>query len=151
MLAGMLEALIAIGYQFEVNPPRDPSIWFDLANVQWWQAVIVILVGLGLSPAPWILGLAQGKIQFTAVSRKDFERQLAERDRFHDALMVQERQRYADSEAARKLNADAAERERARAEKATDVLVEMTEVVQGAQHFMRSQLEASGAQVVDHG
>lgn len=41
-----------------------------LENLQWWQALFAILAGLGLSPAPWILGLAVGRLQFSAPAER---------------------------------------------------------------------------------
>lgn len=38
-------------------------------DLQWWQSVVAIVAALGLSPAPWILGLALGRITFTATAQ----------------------------------------------------------------------------------
>lgn len=55
----------------------------DLANLEWWQAFVGILVALGLSPAPWILGLALGRIQFTGPARADFAARVADINAAH--------------------------------------------------------------------
>lgn len=174
MLAIGVVALLSLILPAETNPnPTCTGICLDLLDLEWWQTLFVLLGALGLSPAPWIAGLSIGRIQFSGVARKDFERQLTEqaagferqltekdaaharelaaRDTYHEGLMVQERQRYADSEKAREINAAAAETEKQRAERATNVLVEMTEVVAAAQHFMRSQLEAGERAVIERG
>lgn len=141
---------IAMG---EVAPDGNGGVFVDIANLQWWQTLLGILGVAGLSPAPWILGLATGKIQFTAVARKDFDRQLVEkdaahqrelaaRDLYHQGLMAGEKQRYADLERANQANTAAAERNRERADEVTDAALEMTKVVEANTHIMRSLKQA---------
>lgn len=143
-------------------PENDPSLVVDLLDVQWWQWLAGALAALGLSPAPWILGLASGKIQFTAVARKDFERQLTEKDTAHEreltarethhaALMAQEQRRYDEQQQATLKNAAAAEKERERADEVTDALLGMADVVRANQHFMSSSLEAGHQEVNENG
>lgn len=154
----------------EVREPSG-SFWVDLANLDWWSKAIILVGTLGLSPAPWLAGLAAGRLQFSGVARKDFERQLAEQAKGYErqlsdqdaahareiqaltdqsaALMDIHRERYAESEAARKLNAKAAEVERERADQATGKLVDIIPVVRSVQHFMESQFEAAREVVED--
>lgn len=136
--------------QGEIAPDGGGGgVFIDLANLQFWQTLIGILGLAGLSPAPWLLGLATGKIQFTAVARKDFERQIAEkdaaharelaaRDLYHQGLMTGERQRYADLERANEANKTAAELNKARADEVTDAALDMVKVVEASNHVMRS-------------
>jgi hypothetical protein len=55
----------------------------DMIDLQWWQSAAVILGALGLSPAPWILGLALGRIQFTAPATRAFEARVADLKESH--------------------------------------------------------------------
>jgi hypothetical protein len=134
-------ALLAFLTQFsEVGP--NTGFYVDLLNLQWWQTLIVILGLLGLSPAPWLLGLAAGRIQFSAPARKDFERQmsvaetahekaLTEKDRHYQALIEFLQTRYSDLEAANKI-------EKERADQLTDAAFEMTDVVRASTHALNS-------------
>lgn len=38
--------------------------------LEWWQALAAIIGAFGLSPAPWILGLAFGRLQFSAPAER---------------------------------------------------------------------------------
>lgn len=146
----------------ETNPVPNGGIVIDLLDMQWWQAVLAIIGTLGLSPAPWILGLATGKIQFAAVAREDFARQVKEREAahqrelagqtaHHQALMEVERGRYSELQRAADKNATAAERERLRADEVTDALFQVGDVIRGAEHFMASALEAGQREVNERG
>ncbi len=55
----------------------------DLADLQWWQAAIGIIGALGLSPAPWILGLAFNRIQFTKPAQANFDARVADLKETH--------------------------------------------------------------------
>lgn len=131
----------------EVN--QGAGLYVDLLNLQWWQALAAIAGVLGLSPAPWLLGLATNKLQFTSIARKDFERQIAEinaahereltaRNAYHQGLMTGQQQRYSDLERSNAANAAAAERERARAEEVTDAALELADVLRANIHVMAS-------------
>lgn len=126
-----------------------PSVTIDLLDLQWWQALIAILGILGLSPAPWLLGLAAGRIQFSGPARKDFDRQLKDKDDAHarelaakdvyyNALLVGKDQRYADLEKANEANREAARRHEARADNLTEAVLEVAEIVQQNTHVVES-------------
>lgn len=143
---------LAVGIAKEIN--QGGGMYVDLLNLQWWQAVGAIIAALGLSPAPWLLGLAANRIQFTNVARKDFERQIAEmtaahareltaRDAYHQGLMTGQLQRYSDLERSNASNIAAAERERARADEVTDAALELGEILQANTHVMASLHEAA--------
>lgn len=71
-----------------VDPIDDQpgqGVYLDLLNLQWWQALLGIAAAAGLSPAPWILGLATGKIQFSGPAREDLKATLAAKDEVHAA------------------------------------------------------------------
>lgn len=57
--------------------PADPAV-IDLLSITWWQGVIGLVGVLGLSPAPWLLGLATGRIQFSAPAQKSFDGRVEE-------------------------------------------------------------------------
>ena len=60
------------------------GVLLDVANLQWWQTLVGVLGIAGLSPAPWLLGLATGRIQFSAPARTDFEAQKKEMREAHE-------------------------------------------------------------------
>ena len=130
------------------------GVFLDLTNLQWWQTLIGILGVLGLSPAPWLLGLAAGRLQFSAPARADFEaqkkemrdahqRELDSRDKQSALLLELAGQRYAELQQANLANIEAAERHRRRADEVTDVALEMSEVVRANTHVMASVGEAA--------
>lgn len=147
--------LVALLNFLETNPGGGTSgVFIDITNLEWWQALSALIGALGLSPAPWLLGLATGKIQFSGPARKDFERQLVDlsaahgreleaRDKYHGALMTGQQTRYADLERSNTANAEAAERERVRADAATEAVWEMAEVAKASAHVMASVGEAA--------
>lgn len=121
------------------------GFYVDLLNLQWWQALIGIVVALGLSPAPWITALATGRLLF----RADLDERLRKRDQEHEkalesqksyyeALLVGKDERYADLKSANEANAQAAIRERERAEEITDVALELSDIVRANNHFLES-------------
>lgn len=156
MLTVVAEALALATVAFlEVgNGNEAPAFVIDLLDIQWWQAAVAIIVGLGLSPAPWILGLAVGRIQFTRVANEAHQReldarkeafyaQLAARDKYHADLMDQEKQRYADLEKINEKNAEAAEEQRRRADSMTDALVDATEAIRAGNHIINEFTRAA--------
>lgn len=50
----------------------------DVADIQWWQTLIAIIVALGLSPGPWVLGLAFGRLQFSKPAAADYNQRVAD-------------------------------------------------------------------------
>lgn len=130
------------------------GVVIDLLNMQWWQSLIALLGVAGLSPAPWILGLATNKLQFTAAAEAGYAKRAAElneyhakrleeRDEYHDNLVAVKDQRYADLEAtAQKLEAAEA-LHRDRADQANAALVESTEVVKMTGHIIQELRQAA--------
>ena len=55
---------------FGVDLETDMVI--DLLDLQWWQIVVGLVGVLGFSPAPWILGLATNKLQFTSTADANY-------------------------------------------------------------------------------
>ncbi len=116
----------------------QPSLVVDLLQIQWWQGLAAFLVALGLSPAPWILGLAFNRIEFTAPAAARHKAALAEQQRHYEALLDLWKSRYSELEIANAANAASAETHRSRAEKLTDSAFEMTEVVRANTHVIES-------------
>lgn len=138
----------------DVGGGGAPSLVVDLLDLQWWQALGIFLAGLGLSPAPWILGLAVNRIQFTKVSDAAHARELAKAQTawdaekanliaYHDDLMKGKDQRYADLEAANQKNIDAAEQQRLRADKMTEALAESTKAIEGTNYVLHEFVTAA--------
>lgn len=137
-----IEFLIALSrLASEVGGGGSPSFNFDLLDIQWWQAVLGLVGVLGLSPAPWILGLATGKIQFTTVADQAHARELAARKEawdeekvnlvsYHNTLMQNKDQRYTDLEASNAKDLEAGEQHRQRADRMTDALSESTKIAE---------------------
>lgn len=131
----------------EVNNGGGGGVVIDLLNLQWWQTLIAVLAAAGLSPAPWILGLATNKIQFTSTADANYEKRIAEITEHHDDLVALKDQRYADLEATAQKNERAAAIEKERADAATAALAESTEVVRMTGHIIQELRQA--AQEVD--
>lgn len=49
-----------------------------LPGFDWWQGLVILIGALGLSPAPWILGLAFNRIQFTKTATELHDQRVAE-------------------------------------------------------------------------
>lgn len=121
----------------------------DLANLQWWQALIGIAGVLGLSPAPWLLGMARGKIQFTGLAQAEHQARTDDL-KAHHAAAVAELVRHYEAElksAGRQLDEMRESRDYYRAarleevkarEALTEQLVESTEVGRLAVHALQS-------------
>lgn len=123
----------------------------DLADLSAWQTVIALLGVLGLSPAPWLLGMAIGRIQFTAPAAKSYDERVAELKAAHDAtvdnlktahnsavaeivrhhtdLVAVKDTQYDELKESRNYYRAARLAEADRADKATDQLAEVVEVV----------------------
>lgn len=137
----------------EVNggdPAGDPSFVIDLMDMQWWQALLAIIAALGLSPAPWVLGLATGKIQFTSTAEAIYEKRIAELGEYHDKVLEAEKTRYRDLEAVATKSENAALKseqavaiERQRADTSTEALAESTDVVRMAMHIVQELRQAA--------
>jgi hypothetical protein len=141
VLAVVLGAIIAstgsmVGAMADVNP--GPTLMVDLFDLQWYQSLGLLLAGLGLSPAPWLLGLATNRIQFTGPAEKEKQRALEEQKRHYEALLASEARRYSDLEKSNEQNAAAAKTERTRADFVTDAVLEIKEVVEANTHVIAS-------------
>ncbi|WNN94068.1 membrane protein [Microbacterium phage Fregley] len=128
----------------------DPSFVIDLMDMQWWQAILAVVAALGLSPAPWVLGLAAGKIQFTSTAEAIYEKRIAELGEYHAKVLEGEQKRYTDlqataakSENAALKNEQAVAIERQRADTATEALAESTDVVRMAMHIVQELRQAA--------
>lgn len=168
----MVDWLVAATLRFfETNDSGSggPSSLIDLLDLQWWQLLLAIVTTLGFSPAPWLLGIAFNRVQFTKTADAAHERELNEVKAAHerelaarDAGWLREKtqmeshqafvlasmeQRYADLEVANHKNIEAAELQRQRADEATSALAQSTEVLQMTNHILqelkRSAEEAS--------
>lgn len=133
--------------------PNFPTIEIDPFNLAWWQQLALLLAGLGLSPAPWILGLAIGRIQFTKVAADAHQRELDARAEahkreletlraHHDDLMALQIQRYADQEKATEI-------QRVRADTATEALAQSTVAIEASNHIIREIMKAAGEVTAD--
>lgn len=146
----MIATLLILG-KYLTDVGGGPSgIYVDLLNLQWWQGLVAIVGILGLSPAPWLTGLALNRIQFAGPARKDFERQMTEKDTVHEkalteqarhyeALLEFHRTRYDDLDKSNSIHEE-------RADKLTDAAFQMTEVVKANSHVMASLNEVAREQ-----
>lgn len=129
----------AMGMDFaDVNNPNGPSLVIDVFDLQWYQTLSLLLAGLGLSPAPWLLGLATNRIQFTGPANAEKNRALEEQKRHYDALLAVEIKRYDALDKSNEKNASAAETERKRADYVTDAILEIKDVVEANTHVIAS-------------
>lgn len=150
----MLDAIGPLASRLSEVNPAGGGIYVDLLNIQWWQAVVALLVALGLSPAPWLTAMATGRLLFrgdlaeriaerdkahaAALAERDrtHAAALAERDRYHAALLAAHEARYADLETSNTRNVEAAQQERQRADKATATLESVAEALEANSHIM---------------
>lgn len=127
----------------------DPSmpVILDFAGLQWWQWLLGVLGTLGFSAAPWIAGLAAGKIQFTAQANKQYDERTADLIKNHDARIADLKQHHEERFKEMKDSRDgykaATKEERERADRATDALGGMVEVVSATNHVVTSFQEAA--------
>lgn len=115
----------------------------DLMDMQWWQALIAILGILGLSPAPWILGLATNKIQFTSTADANYALRSQEMRDNYDALVAVKDQRYSDLEATTLKTERAAATDKQTAATSVEALAESTEVTKMAVHIVQELRQAA--------
>ncbi len=145
------------------NPssPPTPTLVLDILDLQWWQILVGIIGVLGLSPAPWILGLATGKIQFTSVADEAHKRELAARKEgwedektaliaYHQGLMGAEKLRYSDLQLANERNIEVAEQQRERADAMTSALAQSTEALENTNHIL-TELTSAAREVTPSG
>lgn len=122
-----------------VEQSGSAGVVFDFANTQWWQWLVATIVALGLSPAPWILGLATGKIQFTHTAERHFEQRVADlvtaNDRllgmqhdFHGAIDREKDRALAEMTGSRDYYREARLEEKRQKDQVVDALVESIEV-----------------------
>lgn len=121
----------------------------DVAGLQAWQWIMIVLAGLGFSAVPWIGGLAFGRIQFTKQATETWTARIADLVKNHDARVadlekhhqqdLQERaDRYAEMKESRDGYKIATKEERERADRATDALGQMVEAIEANTHVVRS-------------
>lgn len=115
----------------------------DLANLEWWQSLVGILGLLGLSPAPWLLGLATGRIQFSAPAEKAYDTRLKEQLDHHVQVNTIQTERYTDLKESRNYYRDAYNVEHERANKATETVAEVLEALNATNHVLSSITKAA--------
>lgn len=146
-------SLIAHAAGEEGTTPGNGTVVIDLLNMQWWQGLSALIVALGLSPAPWILGLATGKIQFTATAdaahqrelaaRKEaYEEQVEQNQKYHETVLASRDERYQDLVKANQRNIEVAEQQKQRGDKLEAALAQSTAVIGQTNHIL---LELKGA------
>lgn len=81
-----------------------------MIDLEWWQVVIGIGTGLGLSAAPWIAALLAGKILTIGVHRE----QLAAKDKAYDDMLAEKNAQVARADADRDSERQGKEVERQR-------------------------------------
>jgi hypothetical protein len=140
--------------------PIAPII-IEVPQLEWWQGFVAILISvvgilgvLGLSPAPWLLGLAAGRLQFTAPAKALYDARvqdikdaatlvLTETTAHHDQLEAIAAERYSDLKESRNYYRDASRIDRERADKATATVAEVLDVVKATNHLMTALNEVS--------
>lgn len=119
----------------------------DIANLDWWQALVTLLGVLGLSPAPWILGLALGRIQFSAPADRTYAARLGDLKEqhalevanlvaYHLSIINGKDEHYAELKESRDGYRAATVTERERADKVSDALAEFGELGKLAVHAL---------------
>lgn len=141
--------------------PQNGTLIIDLLNMQWWQALGAFVAAAGLSPAPWILGLATGKIQFTstadaaharelAAREKSYEDQIEQLERYHVTVVSQRDERYADLVKTNERNIEVADQQKARGDKLEDALTQAAVVIEQNSHVLL-ELKQSAEEVTPGG
>lgn len=162
MLATIL--LMAGLLPIDGNPTPGVPIILDVSQIQPWMVVLggiaSFLGALGLSPAPWLLGLATGKIQFTSQANAAHQRELDARDeahekevsnlkQYHKDVFDTQVQRYADLTAAKDLIDEALEKQTARANTANDALAQAAVAIEAGNHIIAEFTQAAREVSVD--
>lgn len=104
----------------------------DLLNLDWWQTLVGLIGVLGLSPAPWLLGLATGRLQFTAPAERREAERLKERDDHFDALAAEKDRVYSEMKESRDYYREARLVEKGRADELVDQVVASVEVAKAS-------------------
>jgi len=142
----------------------------DLADLQWWQAFLAIIAVLGLSPAPWLLGMAMGRIQFTATAEANYEKRATVIKEGFDARVVDLKdaqqatvqelithhrevlgiqvERYGEMKASRDGYREATKEERRRADKATESVSDIADALKATNHVLTSINEVAAEREV---
>lgn len=126
----------------------------DLANLEWWQTLAAIVGVLGLSPAPWILGLALGRIQFSKPTQVDYDKRVADLKEqhatsatalasFHADQLGQRDERIAELKTSLDKMSEARNVERNRADTATAMLGRAVDAVEVSNHLLESLSQAA--------
>lgn len=148
----LLQLLTAVGE--EGSTSQNGTLIIDLLNMQWWQALFGIIAALGLSPAPWILGLATNRIQFTAaanaayekreqVMRENHAREMAALESYHEKVLLAKDQRYSDLEEVHDRNVVALGSQTERADKATNAVYGVTGALKQTAHVIDELRQAA--------
>lgn len=117
-------------------------------QLEWWQAVVAIIGVLGLSPAPWLLGLANNRIQFTRAADAAHARELAAQSGYHAAILQEKDKAYGELKESQVGYKTATKIERERANKATDALGDVATTLEVVVHLLNSLDEAASAKDV---
>ena len=136
----------------------DTGLIVDLANLQAWQVIVGLVGVLGLSPAPWILGLALGRIQFSGPAQREADarvsdlkeqhaRELASQAAYHAGIITAKDDRYADLLESRDGYKAATVIERERAAKLADALSEYSAMGKLVVHTIKSLQQAASEEV----
>lgn len=120
-----------------------PSLNIDLLDLQWWQVIVGLIGILGFSPAPWILGLATNKLQFTSTADANYALRSQEMRDNYEALVTEKEARYTDLKAAAQRTEQAGAIDRQTAATATEALAESTEVTKMAIHVVQELRQAA--------
>lgn len=121
-------------------------------DLQWWQAALAIITGLGLSAAPWIAALLAGRI----MTLGQHTRRVADLDKAHGELVAEKDRAIAAAERRhdatvkriveeRDYERAAKDAERQRSDKLADKLGDVTEEFgQTTVHLLKSLGEVNG-------
>lgn len=116
----------------------------DLMNLDGWQVIIGMLGALGLSPAPWLLGLASNRLQFTKTARIDEALRIADLEKYHAGILAEKDKALEGMRESRNYYRDAHTVEVVAREKATAQLAEVgAEYAELTTHLLASLNEAA--------
>lgn len=145
----------------EGTVPKNGMLVIDLLNMQWWQALGAFVAALGLSPAPWILGLATNRIQFTktadaaharelAAREKGYDEQIDQLENFHTKVLEGKDERYADLVRTNERNVEVAEQQKQRGDRLQEALGQASDVLAETNHIL-VELRQSAEEVTPGG